>query len=90
MDERALEQNYSWNQSLEEIFKKLIQNPPDTPHYQKLALLAQLKAGVANENTAQTLAAYTKWLMFLTWFIAGGTIIQAIFVVLAYFSPTSH
>jgi hypothetical protein len=87
MTEAALEKNYSWDQSVQNIYRKLIQNPPDTPHYQKLLLLAQLKASAASEESADAIAGYTKQLAFLTWLIAIATMTQALVAVLAYARP---
>jgi hypothetical protein len=87
LDASFYEQNYGWDQSPEAIYKKLIRNPPDTPHYQKLILLANLKAAEASEKTAFSVAGYTKWLMILTAFITVGTVVQAIFAALTYLYP---
>jgi len=51
--------SYSWSRSIKDCWEEAVQNPPDTAHYQKLVLLAQLKA-------AHALARYTWWLVFAT------------------------
>ncbi len=83
-------EDYSWDQSLKAIYATLVRNPPDSPHYQKLAVLAQLKASEVSEDSARAMTAYTKWVMVLTWFIAIGTVAQAVFVALEYFSHPAH
>lgn len=86
MDEKAVEANYPWNTTPPEIWEKVRRTPPDTPHYQKLALLAQLKAAEAQNAVAAAMAWYTKWLSVFTILIALGTIAQAVFVALSYLS----
>jgi hypothetical protein len=88
MTDDAFERNYSWDQSFQDIYKKLVQNPPDTPHHQNLLVLAHLKASEASEKSADAIAGYTKQLAFLTWLIAIATIIQASVAALAYVRPT--
>jgi hypothetical protein len=75
MDRNALEQNYSWDQPLKGIWTKLCQSPPDTPHYQKLALLVQLRTAAV--------ASYTKWIVLLTWAVVACTVVQTIVAVWA-------
>jgi CRISPR/Cas system-associated exonuclease Cas4 (RecB family) len=79
-----------WNLPVKELYEKLVENPPDTPRYQKLALLVQLKAGQAGENAATAVAGYTKWLAAFTVVIAVGTVVQAVFAALMYFLPPAH
>jgi hypothetical protein len=69
----------SWNRPIKEIWEELAQtaNYPDAPYCQKLTLLAELK-------TADAVASYTKWLMFLTVVIGVCTAVQAVTAVLAY------
>jgi hypothetical protein len=62
----------------EEIWVKATQNPPDTPHYQKLVMLAQLK-------TADVVARYTKWLTVITALVGLSTFLQAIFAFLTWY-----
>jgi hypothetical protein len=79
-----------WGLPIKDLYEKLVENPPDTPRYQKLALLVQLKAGQASENVARAVAGYTWWVAAFTVVIAIGTVVQAVFAALAYFLPPPH
>ncbi len=73
---------FSWGRPVKEIWNDL-SDPgftPDMPYYPKLALLAQLK-------TAEAVAGYTRWLMFLTGAIVLCTVIQTVTAILAYLHP---
>lgn len=87
MDIPPTARRFSWERPTKEIWDELSdpQFPPDALYYQKLVLLTQLKAADANETNARAIAGYTKWLTWLTVFVAFGTICQAVFVALTYF-----
>lgn len=89
MNSDAASRNYPWEASLEELWAKIRENPPDTPHYQRLALLAQLKASESQINSAKETAKYTKWITMFTVIVAVGTAIQALFAAFSYLAPTS-
>jgi hypothetical protein len=62
---------YPWDMPVKELWEKASTSPPNTPDYQKLLALANLKI-------ADRMARYTHW---LTWFTAAllvSAIVQAI------------
>jgi hypothetical protein len=81
---------FSWEQSPREIYEKLVHSPPDTPDYQKLLVLAQLKVAESSEKTANAVAGYTKWLMLLTAVIVVCTVVQSVVAVLTYWRSPVH
>ena len=78
--------NYPWEASLEELWTRIRANPSDTPHYQKLALLVQLKASEAQIKSADKTAAYTKWIAAFTVVLAVGTLAQVVLGAIIYFA----
>ncbi len=78
--------NHPWEAPLEELWIKIRANPPDTPHYQKLSLLAQLKASEAQIKSADNTATYTKWIAAFTIVVAVGTAAQVVLGALSYFA----
>lgn len=80
-------ERFSWNRSAREIWGELSDPdfPTDSPDYQKLIMLPQLKAADANEKSARALTKYILWVMILTIFIALGTFVQGMFTALMFF-----
>jgi cbb3-type cytochrome oxidase subunit 1 len=65
---------------------KIRANPSDAPHYQKLTLLAQLKASEAQIKSVDNTAKYTKWIAAFTIVVAIGTAAQVVLGALVYFT----
>jgi len=63
MPTQATAKRFSWDRPIGEVWEELSRPSlaPDMPLYQKLALLVQLNAAQARDDTALAVAGYTKW-----------------------------
>jgi hypothetical protein len=83
---------WSWDRPTREIWGELAEPEvtPDMPFFQKLALLVQLRAAQAGEDTARAVAGYTRWLVLLTGVIVLCTVVQTVFLALTYLHSPAH
>jgi len=67
---------YSWDKSIRQCYEEAVTSKVEMDHYQKLIVLAQLKAADAQQKAADAVARYTLWLALATVVLALCTAVQ--------------